>query len=128
LSLNPVVRHALLALAILSLLPLAWSGFAGALSQLPDSHTLGQKFQTACQFAYACFALLSVATTFRARRWSSASYAAWAVSLTLAGGLAAVVWGDASVAVGLVSGLASLGIALGLIWLLRAGARDRVSS
>jgi hypothetical protein len=123
LSPNPVVRRLLFGLAVLSLLALAWIGFSGGWSQLSEAHTLGQKTQTVCQFAYGLFALLSVVTTFRGHRWSPVSYAGWTVSITLAGGLAPVVWGDASVAIGLLSGLATLLVALALIGLLRSGAR-----
>jgi hypothetical protein len=112
--LNPLVRRIVLTVAVLSLLALSWNGVSGG---------MGQKVQTACQFAFGFFGLLSVVTTFIGRRWRTLSYTGWTVSITLAGGLAAVVWGDTSVAVGFLAGLASLGVALLLIWLLPLGAR-----
>jgi hypothetical protein len=62
-----------------------------------------------------------VATTFGARRWSPISYAGWVVSVTLAAGLAAAVWGGTSMAVGVLSGVATLLIALAIIGLLHVG-------
>jgi hypothetical protein len=121
--LNPLVRRIVLTVAVLSLLALSWNGVSGGMSQRSEAHTLGQKVQTACQFAFGFFGLLSVVTTFIGRRWRTLSYTGWTVSITLAGGLAAVVWGDTSVAVGFLAGLASLGVALLLIWLLPLGAR-----
>jgi hypothetical protein len=122
---SPLVRRIFLATALSSLLALAWNGFSGGTNQLSESQTLGQKAQTVSQFAYGLFALLSVATTFWGRRWSRVSHACWMVSVTLAGGLASVVWGGTSVAIGMLSGVATFLVALALIWLLRVGARDR---
>lgn len=120
---SPILRRIVLAVALLSLLALAWTGLSGGWSQLAESHTRGQQIQTACQLAYGLFATLSVVTTFIARRWSRLCQAGWVVSITLAGGLASVAWGDTSVAVGLLAGGASLLVSLAIIWLLRTGSR-----
>ena len=47
----------------------------------------------------------------------------WTISVTLAGGLAPVVWGDSSLPIGLVAGVACLLVAWGIAWLLRVAAR-----
>jgi len=43
--------------------------------------------------------------------------------VTVAAGLASIVWGGTSVAIGVLSGGAALLTGLGVIWLLRVGAR-----
>jgi len=42
----------------------------------------------------------------------------WLVALTIAGGLAPVVWGDAAWGAGLVAGIASFAVGLLVLWLL----------
>jgi len=121
------IRQALLAFGVIVLLWLAWTGLRGGITQWSEAHTTGQGIQTATQFAYGLFALLSVVTTFWATRWNLWMLAGWTVSATLAGGLAAVVWGGTSLLTGFVAGGAALVIAVGIAWLLRAGARGRTS-
>jgi hypothetical protein len=105
------------------LLWLAWTGLRGGVDQLPQSTTPGQTIQTVTQFAYGLFALLSLLTTFWARRWNPHMLVGWTISVTLAGGLAPVVWGDSSLPIGLVAGVACLLVAWGIAWLLRVAAR-----
>lgn len=117
------VRRVLLGIALLLLLSLAWIGLSGGIHQLPHSTTVGEKAQTLTQFAYGLFALLSAATAFRGQRWARLVRVGWVVSMTLAAGLASVVWGGTSLAIGLLSGAAACLIASGIIWLLREGVR-----
>lgn len=83
--------------------------------------------QTLTQFGYGLFAVLSLVTTFWARRVNPLMLAGWIVSVTLAAGLAAVVWGGTSLLMGLLSGAAALLVGLGIAWLLRVGARGLTS-
>jgi hypothetical protein len=121
--LNPVVRKIFLVVAALILLALAWTGLTQGVNQMPHSHTPGEIAQTLSQFVFGIFALLSLATTFRARRWNTLMLGGLIVSLALAAGLASVFWGRTSILIGLVSGGAALLIGLGIAALLRAGAR-----
>ena len=123
LTLTPNVRRVLLAVVLLLLLWLAWTGLSGGITQLSQAQTLGQQAQTLSQIAYGLFALLCGITTFWGRRWSGPLEVCWAVSITVAAGLAAIVWGGTSVAIGVLSGGAALLIALVIVWLRRAGAR-----
>jgi hypothetical protein len=120
---TPAVRQVFLATALSLLLVMAWFGLSGGLSQLPQSHSPGQKAQSVTQLGYGLFALLSVVTTFWGRRWGPASQVCWVLSVAVAGGLASVVWGATSVVIGLLSGAATLLVAWAIIWLLRTGAR-----
>ena len=125
---SPTVRRVLLGIALLLLVGLAWTGLSGGINQLPQSTTVGEKAQTLTQFAYGLFALLSAATAFRGRRWARVVRAGWVVSLALAAGLASVVWGETSLAIGLLSGAAAGLIALGIVRLLHEGARGLTSA
>lgn len=126
-TVSPPIRRALLALLALLLLWLAWSGLSGGVHQLPQSQTPGQIAQTITQFVFGLFAFLSVVTTFWATRWNRLMLACWTVSVTLAAGLASVVWGRTSLLIGLLSGAAALLIGIGIALLLRVGARGLTS-
>lgn len=104
-----------------SLLYLAWTGATGFLDQWPDATGIGRIVQTSSELVYAVGAVLCVVTTVRARRWARVARRAWITGATLAGGLAPVVWGGAPIWLSLVTGGASLGLALGLLWMLRRG-------
>jgi hypothetical protein len=100
---------------------MTWSGVSGGIHQIPQSRTAGQWVQTVAQLCYGILSLLSVLTSFQARRWRRVVLTGWVVSVMIAAGFASVVWGGTSVGVGLLSGGASLLIALATVWLLRAG-------
>jgi hypothetical protein len=125
---SPALRRVLLAVAVLLLLGLTWTGLSGGLHQLSHPQSSGEKAQTFTQLAYGLFAFLSVVTTFWGRRWIALIQTCWAVSATLAAGLASVVWGGTTLGIGLLSGGAALLIALGISWLLRVGARSLTSA
>jgi len=118
-TLAPRVRQILLVIVCGLLLSLAWIGLSGGFHQLPQSRTPGQMVQTLTQFGFGFFALLSLVTTFRAQRWNPLMLVIWVISLSLAAGLASVVWGETSLLVGLVSGSVALLIGLGIAWLVR---------
>lgn len=117
-----MLRKTAFTIAIVLLLVLGGTGISGGVSQLSTVKTAGQTIQTVFQFVYAAFALLSVGTTFRARRWNRAMLVCWTIALALAGGIASVVWGEASLLVGVVSGIAAGLVGAGIAWLLRFGA------
>lgn len=119
-----MIRDVLLAISILLFLALAWTGVTGAFQQFSQTNlTLGQLLQTAAQLVFGVMGVLSPVVWFWARRWSRPVFVAWAVSLGLAGGLAPVVWGGSTVGVGVLSGVASLLIGWGIVWLLRFSTR-----
>lgn len=126
-SSSRLLRRALLGLISLLLLWLAWTGLTGGVHQLPQSQTPGQVTQTLTQLAYGLFALLSLVTTFWARRWHRLVVAAWIASVTLAAGLASVVWGETSILTGILSGAGALLIGLGIAWLLQVGAHHHTA-
>jgi hypothetical protein len=110
----------MLVLAVGILLGLTWVGLSGGLRQLPQSVTTGQKAQSAAQIAYGVLSLLMIASALWRRQWALVQ-ACWVASTTVAGGLAPVVWGGSSLALGLLSAGATLLIALGTVWLVRRG-------
>jgi hypothetical protein len=120
---KPIVTRVPFVLALLLLLGFAWIGMSGGWSQLAQSPTMGQRIQSVAQLAYGLLSLVAIVVWFWARHWSGPVLIGWASSLALAGALAPVVWGESSVAVGVLSGVASLLIAGGIVWLLRFSAR-----
>jgi hypothetical protein len=86
-------RRALLVLATLLLLVLAWGALAGAVRQLPRAVTFGQQLQTAVQLACGVLTLLLVPASFVLRRWTPTIRAAWLAGLVAAAGLSGLVWG-----------------------------------
>lgn len=122
-TLNRRIRLVLLGVVNLLLLWLAWTGLSGGVHQFSQSKTPGQTAQTIMQVALGVFALLGVVTTFWGRQWNRAMLAAWIASVTLAAGLASVVWGGTSLLVGMASAGGALVVGLGVAWLQRVGAR-----
>jgi len=105
------------------LLVLAWFGLQGGIQQWSELQSLGQRIQTAAQLAYGLFALLTVASISRTSTFARVVQVSWLVTITIAAGMAPVVWGGATWGAGLVAGLAALLLALLILWLLMAGAR-----
>ncbi len=104
------------------MLALGWLGVSGAIAQRDELSTAGQIVQSVCQFAYGVLSLAAVLAAFRGREWLRRVLTAWLVCVTLAGGLASVVWGGTSVAIGLLSGAATFVVGWLIAWMLRAGA------
>ena len=121
------MKRFLLALAILLLLALAWSGIYGGVEQLSQAPTPGQIVQTAAQLVYGLLSLLVVASAFRAHRFIRIIRWAWVAAVTIAAGLASVVWGETTWTIGLVGAVAAGGVALLILWLLRVGTRPMPS-
>lgn len=115
------MKRFLLVVAILLLLYLAWSGIQGGVEQVSQAQTLGQKVQTASQFVFGLLSLLVGASAFRVHRFSRIVRWTWVAAVTIAGGLAPVVWGASPWASGLVAGVSALAIALLILWILRIG-------
>ena len=118
---SPLTRRVLFAVALLLFAGLGWTGIVEGLHQVAVAHTLGQRIQNISQVAYGFLSVLAMFTSFRGRRWRPPILASWAVCVALAGGLASVVWGGTTLLTGVVSGAASLLVALAIIWLLRVG-------
>lgn len=120
-TLRLVLRRALLVVAFVLLLVLAWTGIHGGMQQLSTSHTAGQAIQTVIQLVYGVCAVLCVVTVFWARRWNLLLLECWTVALALAGGMGAFFWGHTSFLVGIGSGAAAGLVGAGIAWLTRFG-------
>lgn len=118
--LRPIVRHCLLAGALLLLLAVAWATLSGGLHQLPRSRTLGQRAETLVQLACGLLSLLSMLTCFRWRRWNRPVLVTWTLSLMTTAGLSSLVWGPPMPGIGLAFAAAALLVALAIGWLLHA--------
>lgn len=111
------------AIGLLLLLGLAWTGVSGGVQQLAQPRSLGQTVQTIAQLGYGLSALLAVGTAFRRTWWDRWVQSGFAVTTTLAGGLAPVVWGERAAMAGLLAGGAAFLVALAAIALVRVPAR-----
>lgn len=109
-------------LAILVLLVLAWFGISGGIHQWPGSESTGQKVQTVFQLLYGVLSLLVIGATFRVGPVARVARWAWVITLTIAGGLAPVVWGGSTWVAGLAAAVAAFGVGLLVLWLLNRGA------
>lgn len=119
-TLRLVLRRTLLVVALVLLLVLAWTGIKGGIEQLSSAHTRGQQIQTIIQLVYG---VLSIGCILTVRlSWNRSLLVCWTIALALGGGLGAVAWGQASLGIGLVSGLAAGLVGAGIAWLLRFGA------
>lgn len=114
-----------LVLALALLVALTWIGLAGGLKQLPQAETAGQLVQTIAQLGYGALSPASIVAAVQAHRWAPRLHAAWAVSVTVAGGLAPVVWGESGWATGAGSACAALAVALLVTWSLRSATAMR---
>ena len=110
-----IVRRSVLAIVLLIVVAVGWGLFAGALTQLPRSPTLGQQIETAIQLACLLMSLLVVVTCFWWRRSARAVRAAWAASLAATAGLSSLVWGPPMLGIGLLFATGTLLVALALV-------------
>ena len=125
---NVKVKRTLLGVAVFLLLALTWLGVKGGIEQWPQSSSLGQKVQSSAQFAYGILSLLAVASVVQRGRFARVVRILWLAALTIAGGLAPVVWGDAALGAGLVAGFASFAVGLLVLWLLSISTRGLTSA
>jgi hypothetical protein len=116
-------RRILLGLVLAMWLFMAWSGISGGMNQISQADTVTKRAQTVMQFAFGVFAVLTMATMFRVRSFAPFARAGWIITVTLAAGLAPVVWGGTGWATGVVAGMVGLGIAALLLWFLRLTTR-----
>jgi hypothetical protein len=119
-KIHPGVRQVLAGLTVLLLLALAFQGISEGVRQLPQSSTIGQYVQSASQVIYGVCAVLSIATAIRWQRFAASAQFGFIASCVVASGLAAVIWGGASVGAGVFAAVAALAIASTLVWMLRA--------
>lgn len=120
-------RRVLAGIAVALLLALAYTGIAGGIDQFDQSshghYTIGQIVQTVVQLLYGVLSVACIAVRFWAPGWIRPVVITWAVSLSLAGGLAPVVWGHSAIWIGILAGVASLLVAWAIVALLGKGGR-----
>lgn len=101
-------------LSVFFLLLLGVAGLQGFLNDFHEAETLGQRIQTLTQISFGLTGIVAGIGAMMRQRWAGTLALVFAVAVSLAAGLAPVVWGDAGVGSGMASaGLAFLiGIAL----------------
>lgn len=121
-KLVPALRRAGRIAAALLLVALAWWALSGAIANARQAHTLGQRLETAVQFAASALSLLCALTAFVWTRWGRAVRAGWTAALVAMAALSALVWGPPFPLVALGFGAVALLLALGIGWLLKPAA------
>jgi hypothetical protein len=92
-------------------------GIQSAIGQLSEAATTGQWVCTWTQWGYAVTGLVAAAGLLLRRSWHRPALWIWVASITITGGLAAVVWGGSAPLAGLAAGAATAAVA-GIIILL----------
>ena len=113
-----VVRRLLSACAVLALLGLAWWMVSGGLRNLAQARTIGQRVETAVQFACGFLSVATVVTRFRWHRFGRPVRVAWAIALAAMVGLSALVWGPPMLHIALLFVAVALLLAWAIIWAL----------
>jgi hypothetical protein len=117
---RPAVRGGILAGTMLFLLWLAWKTLSGGFRQIARSSTAGQKIETAAQLECGFLTLLVILTSLWGRRWTEPVRRLWSVSLAVAAGLSALVWGPPMPFVGVLFVGTALLVSRAVRWALRS--------
>jgi hypothetical protein len=112
----------LVALAFLA--ALAWLGISGGVHVISSTATTGQLVQGYAQLVYGLLCLGVCITTFWFTNLAVLLRVGWLVAITIAAGLAPIVWGGSGVLIGGVSALAAILVGWGCLALLRFGGRS----
>ena len=121
-ALGMPVRRLLLGLGVVLVLALVANGLIGGIDQLSQATTSAQRLQSYMQIVLGALGI--VVPVAIVGDWGVARVIAgcWAVVVGITGGIAPVAWAGASRLIGAIAGLASLVVAVGIVWLLRIGA------
>ncbi|HLW74086.1 MAG TPA: hypothetical protein VKT74_03370 [Gammaproteobacteria bacterium] len=103
--------------AMLSLLALSVSGFWGVDREWVYAGSLGAKFSTFMQTAFAVLGVLAAASLWYGHRWTRTLLYLWALTLILTGATAPVIWGDLGWGAGLLAAAISAVIAGTVVWI-----------
>ena len=106
-------------LLVLLLLLTAYTGLRDGLNGVHHAVGVGEWTVTVAQLAYGLFAILALAAMGARHRIATPFIYGWCAGAILLSFLAPVVYGGASIAVGLVSGVAGALLALLVVWVWR---------
>jgi hypothetical protein len=108
-------------IAMLSFLALGAQGLWSGYEQMGDAETLGQQTQTAMQFAFSALGIAAGLFLMVRRAVPPVIEWSWTITLALAGGIAAVAWGETSIPIGVLGGVSTALVAWAIVWLGRRG-------
>ena len=114
-----VGRRLALLVALLVLAGQAWLSLSGVVARVGEARGLARWLQTGAELAAGLLSVAGLIATIRPGRSGTRVMLAWAVAVPLATGPSSVVWGHATVAVGLLVAGLTLLLALGVVWLWR---------
>ena len=122
---TPVNRRTIWFVAPLLMLLLCGAlGLRNGPQELRIAATGGQQLAALSEVGYAVFGLLAALSFYRGHRSAMLLMVVWATLLTATGALAPVVWGGASVNIGIVSALGTAVVAALVLQLARRALRS----
>jgi hypothetical protein len=105
--------------ALALLLALGITGVWGAVDSWAGAVTRGQRAANIAQLAYGILGLLAGLGLWTGRAWIQPVLLVWIGCVTIASGLAPVVWGGSETSVGVLSAVSGFLIAVAVWWLAR---------
>ena len=111
---DPWLILALLLLAVFVVL-----GLYNGVGEWQDAATSLQQWAAISEITYGVLAAAAIPMLLGKWRGIRSVLRTWAAAVAVAGGVAPVAWGDASVTTGVASGLLAGVIALGVLWIVR---------
>ena len=108
-------------------LAFAFLGINGWWNQLSQCDTAGRLIQTFAQLGYGAVGLLVGGLLIAKRLVPKILEWSWIGTMTIAGGMAPIVWADSGILSGVAGAIAAMVIALGTIWLTRRVSRALTS-
>jgi len=114
-----------LLLVVLCLGATVWLGHQDGRASLHASQSAGQVMVSVLEILYSVAGLVCLVALVWRPLWARPALAAWAATLTLTGGLAAVVWGGAPWWIGVLGGAVTLLVAGLVAWGVMAHLRMR---
>jgi len=113
--------------AILIWSALAYVGIAGWINQWSQCDTLGRQIHTLAQLAYGVLSVVLVIIHLRSRRTPKVLAVIWGLAITMATGMAPIVWGSAGLVASAAAAVSGLLLVMGSLWLAHRGSRALTS-
>jgi hypothetical protein len=113
-----------LAIVVIALVLTGYLGLVDGFNVARNSSTLLERLAAGAELAYAVLALLALAAIMRRHRAAGPLLEFWGAMLIATGTLAPIVWGHAPILSGVLAGLVTALIVIGVIWLWRANQRS----
>ena len=116
---SPILHY----IAVTLSLAFGFLGINAWWNQLNQCDTIGQQIQTIAQLGYGVLGLLVGGLLIAKRLVPRILEWLWIGTMTIAGGMAPIVWADSGILSGVAGAIVAIAIALGTVWITRRGSR-----